>query len=252
MTMNIEQLPSDKSKLIAVDVDLTVCAIDELWLNWLQHITGTDFNPLGLEGELDYNMSNYFSEGLQKAGVDGLDFFRSESAYDYAKPVKGSVEALRTLHEMGYKIVFVSAVKGNHHSSKFRWLKRNFPFMAGFVATKEKWLIPCDIFIDDRNNFLNMVPAKTKIKKLTAYKQDTELTCRVMVCEEWENILEYIKITEKHSWTLNGGGQPIDDDVQVDVVLVSGDTSSGSAREYWWPPENDDCDIVKWRLHSEN
>lgn len=165
----------ERRPVISVDVDLCVVNIDYLWWRWLNNITGYSktFPPTN---NLDYNLGNYFSEELEATGRDALDFFRSEGLYDWAHPINGSVPVLKLLSET-CDIVFVSAVKGNHHGSKYRFLKRNFPFMKGFIATQEKQYVSCDYIIDDRHKFLNLFD-NTEVKRIkfnTPYQQCEEL-----------------------------------------------------------------------------
>lgn len=71
---------------------------------------------------------------------DPLDFWRGETLYDNLEPMKCAVEKLETLSQY-FNIVFVSRLKGNHHRSKVYFLKKHFPFMAGFVGSHEKWIL---------------------------------------------------------------------------------------------------------------
>ena len=181
--------------VIAVDVDLTVCGIDILWWNWLCSVTNSKYMPMPKEeGKVNYNLSKYFEDKLEKVGRDGLDFFRQEGVYDFAPVIKDSEQVLKYLKGQGHEIVFVSAVKGNHHKSKYNFLKRHFPFMDGFVATKEKNYVNCDIIIDDRNVFLNKVTCDTKIKFYTPYQQCEELkNNKVLLVKSWFEVMELFK-----------------------------------------------------------
>lgn len=71
---------------------------------------------------------------------DPLDFWRDETLYDNLEPIKCAVEKLEALSQY-FNIVFVSRLKGNHHRSKVYFLKKHFPFMAGFVGTHEKYIL---------------------------------------------------------------------------------------------------------------
>ncbi len=181
------------SKVIGIDVDLTACAIDELWYKWLVAMTGKEIPSLryAMEdrcGVLDYNLSSYFNQVLLE---DGLNFFRSTHLYDMAEPVPFCVDMINLLARDN-EVVFISAVKGNHHKSKYEWLKRHFAF-DGFIATQEKQYVNCDVLIEDRNKFLNKSKAPVKIKLMTPYTQCEELTCDAKVCHDWYEIYNYIK-----------------------------------------------------------
>ncbi len=182
--------------IIGIDCDLTLCAIDDLWVKWLQTITQTHnstklHTALVYTGKLKYNLASYWQEELDELGIDGLDFFRGTSIYDFAEPVAGAVDVVAKLKKLGYEIVVISALKGHHHKSKYNWVQRNF-YVDGFIATKEKQYIPCDIFIDDRNNFLNIANATHKIKLNTVYEQDVPLTTEAITCNNWAEVYNQI------------------------------------------------------------
>ncbi len=190
------------SKVIGIDVDLTACAIDVLWYVWLERMTGHTPTEITYAGSdvvysdkldtIDYNLTTYWKEFLDARGMDGLDFFRGTNIYDFADPIEGAVECVNELYKAGYEIIFISALKGHHHKSKYEWLARNFKF-HGFVGTQEKQYVNCDVLIEDRNKFLNKSKAPVKIKLMTQYTQCEELTCDVKVCHDWYEIYNYIK-----------------------------------------------------------
>jgi len=185
--------------VIAIDVDLTVCAIDKLWWEWLCNVTNT-LKPFPTE-DVEYDLSNYFRKELGLNARDGLDFFRQEGVYDFAEPVTGCVEAIKELSEAGNTIIFVSAIKGNHHKSKYFFLNRHFgEHMDAFIATKEKNYVKCDVLIDDRNMFLNKVDC-LKIKYVTKYTQCEELNPEPLthVIDDWSKIPNLISSLRRWS-----------------------------------------------------
>lgn len=141
---------------LGVDVDLTVVDTGREWFNFLRSISSMEVPTyeelLNTNGNLPYSMADTFKDlNSQKC----LDYWRNEHVYDNLKPIKDSVEVLEDLKlSKGYEIVFVSTIKGNHHKSKYYFLKRHFPFMDGFIATKEKEYAKVDMMVDDRLNVL--------------------------------------------------------------------------------------------------
>lgn len=162
--------------IILVDVDLTVVDTATPWRNWM--ITRSS-SPLRLGDaykQLPYDLTKIFSPD-SFPNVDPYDYWRQESLYDDLLPLEGSVEVLEEL-SYDHEIVFVSALKGNHHKSKYNFLKKHFPFLSGFIGTKEKGYVRGSIIIDDRNSYLNQFdPVYTKrIKKETIFTQDEILS----------------------------------------------------------------------------
>jgi 5'(3')-deoxyribonucleotidase len=124
-----------------------------------------------------------------------MDFWRNEGVYDWVDPVNGSLDALMEIKRViGCDIIAVSHCKGNHFKSKWQFLKRNFGnTIDGFIATKEKYYVACDILIDDRNSYLNKMPDGIGcIRFDTCYTQDEEPTRLMKVCKDWEEITEYL------------------------------------------------------------
>lgn len=184
--------------VILVDCDITVVRSDILWWEWLEKITGK-----GLKFEdvqYRYNIASYYEAECAELGVDPFAFWRKHDLYDLASPIQGSVPALKSLSQVA-DIVLVSVVKGNHHKSKYEFLKRHFPFMTGFVATKEKHLLKADAIVDDRHKFLNMFPDDVvKVLFETMYDQCEELEYCDLISKSWGEIglfLEDLLVCQK-------------------------------------------------------
>lgn len=191
--------------LIAViDVDLTVFPSDKHWWDWMFVKMGympEDF-PNTTHRLLDYNLANEVRDMgyTEITKINSLDFWRQENVYDDMEPLEGSVEALRALHEQGWEIVFVSALKGNHHKSKYNALKKHFPFMDGLVGTKEKQYVRCDLAVDDRLSYLNKyahLNASDRFLFSTPYKQDGYVSTGHYLLPDWSRFLEILEINEE-------------------------------------------------------
>lgn len=181
-------------KICACDVDLTVVDSALHWYNWLEDKTKANL-PIE-EVYKHYDFSIPYGPIWASKGLSGcpLDFWRGQHVYDEMKPLEGAVEALRAIKEKGYLIVFVSVLKGNHHKSKYEFLEKHFPFMDGFVGTKEKWTVAASIIIDDRNRYLNMFEGSKvlRLKKNTPHSQDIELEGGCLSFTEWGTLQTYI------------------------------------------------------------
>src|SRR3972149_766337 len=135
-------------RLIGVDCDLTVCPSDTGWARWLVEQSSTCYYDKWAD-EINYNMAVHFPDI-----EDPYKYWR-ELDYSQFTPIKSSVEKLQVLSEY-FDIVFISANKGTHTKSKYYWLKEHFPFMKGYMATKEKFLMNNSVvaMIDDRKDIL--------------------------------------------------------------------------------------------------
>lgn len=153
--------------IIACDVDCTIVDTGREHWKWLCEKTVED-NPFPDGVLLPYNLGECFGVPEDEA----MDFWRSETLYDELEPIAGCVDVLEHLSKEA-EIVFVSQIKGRHTRSKYYFLKKWFPFMAGYVATKEKRFARCDILIDDRLHHLASMPESVKTFLIeTPYEQD--------------------------------------------------------------------------------
>ena len=191
-------------KIILCDVDLTVVNPIPIWWRYMEIQVGSYLNfskELEKRGILPYDLSECFREAFGELRFDPLDYWRTEGIYDLMAAEPLAVCVLGALNKEGYDIRFVSHCKGNHHKSKYEFLKRNFPYMTGFAATKEKWMLgrDCDIFVDDRNEHLNRMPDNVlKLQPGTFYEQFEKLTApNSHENLDWEDIYNIIKREEQ-------------------------------------------------------
>lgn len=174
-----------KNPIIVVDVDITLVRTDLAWWEWMEKVTDKCLAP---ERPLPYNISTLFEDSVPE-GVDLFDYWRDGCVYHTLKPRDGAIECLTDLDSQGWDVVFASHIKGLHHKSKVNFLKRHFPFMKGFLATKEKGFIKADAVVDDRVKFLNQFPSDVKKFLIdTPYQQCQEPVDGIYEVEDWREI----------------------------------------------------------------
>jgi len=119
---------------------------------------------------------------------DPLDFWRDETLYDNLEPMKGAVEKLEALGQY-FNIVFVSRLKGNHHRSKVYFLKKHFPFMAGFVGTHEKYILNDSLLamVDDLEDNLVKFDSEKRVLFGKAQYKDWESFSVKDFCDQYLN-----------------------------------------------------------------
>ena len=164
------------SRIIGVDVDLTVCPSDDGWREWL----GNKYGYVKCR-MTEYNFTHYYPHA-----EDPFEYWRSLE-YSQFQPLKGSVEKLEQLSTY-FDIVFISAIKGQHTKSKYYWLEQHFPFLKGYIATKEKFLMNNSVcaMIDDRLDNLQGFDQHKRVLYKTPYTQSD--SCGVgYVVYDWES-----------------------------------------------------------------
>lgn len=175
-------------RILAVDCDLTVCPSDSGWFNWLvakdqDKGLAVCHKIMKIEGDnVPYNLGRLFTHV-----DDPLDYWRTLD-YDQFQPLNGAIEKLESLSKY-FDIVFVSAIKGTHSKNKYYWLKKHFPFMAGYVATKEKWVMNQDktvALIDDRLDNLEGFDHSKRVLFHTEYQQSSNCGVAYLI-DDWES-----------------------------------------------------------------
>ena len=179
-------------KVIGVDVDGVVVRSDIEWNKYLMNRANVSGSLLPLDGPVAYNLSKYYPNVY-----DAMEFWRKKDLYDHMEPDYDSVKYLKSLSE-NYDIIFITALKGNHHKSKFNFVKRHFPFMKAFLGTKEKGYVKCDFMIDDRiSNLQQFDPEETTTVFLDrGYTQDDADTSKELFdfrCKNWDEIYKGLK-----------------------------------------------------------
>lgn len=175
-------------RLLALDCDLTVCPSDIGWFEYLRKKDaeyflkyGNSYKYIPKDGMLPYNLGELYPKLENTA-----DYWR-ELDYSQFTPIEGSVEKLKALSQY-FGIVFISANKGTHTKSKYYWLKENFPFLKGYMATKEKFLMNDSVvaMIDDRKDILEKFDTQKRVLYQTPYTQSTECSVAMQV-DSWNN-----------------------------------------------------------------
>lgn len=170
------------SKVIAVDVDLTVVRSDIAWYEYLLGPLGVGLAEKAHKVMVDEHGRTYedyhlpsisynLAKDLFSVTENSLEFWDKSDLYDELEPIEHSVEALRILKSAGYEIVFVTKMFGGHYDSKIRFINKHFPFHDGIIGTDTKHHIKCDYIIDDRIDNLTNIENAVKIVYNTPYDQ---------------------------------------------------------------------------------
>lgn len=177
--------------ILLVDVDLTVeQTVGERWSQWLMELYGSSYDPHKDScinyGDIEYNLSNYYTDDAIFLIKDPFDFWRQEDLYDHSVPAEGSVEVLEEMKANGFDIVFVSTLKGNHHRSKYYFLNQHFGhIMDGFLGTHEKHYVRGGAIIDDRMDHLNSMEKSVKTVLMESPYRQKELANREVLVYNW-------------------------------------------------------------------
>ena len=192
------------SKIIAIDIDLTIAQTDLGWLEWLKQSSVFFYEEDYLKDlelrQVDYYLPKYFE---LCATVEPMDYWKENRTYPTVSLLSGCVEVVEKLYKEGNTIAFVSYCMGcsEQVKNKIRFLKYHFGDIVGtdlhFIATKSKDLVRCDVLIDDRNSFLSSMPEDVQLIKInTPYTQDKKLDREHLLVDNWSQI--YKELGEKY------------------------------------------------------
>jgi len=175
------------NKIIAIDVDLTVVDTVTPWKEWYTKLTGHDLGEITSE--------NNDLETLMKNHTDPLKFWRNPELYDEMTAYPEAIEFIGKIHDLGIDVVFVSACMSEHEDSKRFFLRRNFPYMKGFISTGDKLFVRCDYFVDDYKKYCRQMNGIGGVK-VFHFKSDLNSPSDEFPYVNWEEIYENIRETE--------------------------------------------------------
>ena len=157
-------------KIAAFDVDGVVVDLSLDWWKFLEHRSSyrVPYDTVSTA----YDFGSFYPDVSTETSHS---FWKSRDLYDGRNPIPGCKEAIRRFHENEFHVIFVSHVEGDHAKSKFEFLKRHFPFMKGYIPTREKAYVQPTIAFDDRvkhlANYKNIKEDCLTIQMLTPCDQ---------------------------------------------------------------------------------
>ena len=132
--------------VIGIDVDGVVC--DTCRAVLAQHYSDTG-EKLTLNNIKGYYIENYVGDDYKD---DFYLIFYKKEMWKRVKVLPHCVEVIKSLHEQGHQIFFVTATEPQNVAKKARFLQRTFPFLdirKRLITTHCKQMINVDILIDD-------------------------------------------------------------------------------------------------------
>jgi 5'-nucleotidase len=138
--MNYEQVA-------IVDVD-DVCAL--LSDIWILDRYNKDYNDnLTLEKITEWSTDKFVKP---ECGIKIYDYLLIPELYDEVKPREGSIEGVKELRKMGYRVVFATSTPEPVRGRKLRWLTDwgYEPTRNNYIEIEDKSLLRGDIMFDDR------------------------------------------------------------------------------------------------------
>jgi len=130
---------------IAVDLDGVVLNLIEEWLNLYNKKYEDTLKPSDI---LDWNTHKFVKS---RCGKRIYQFIKNPKIYDNVKPIEGALEAINSLRDYGFRILFVTTFEPKFSYAKFKWLNdHGFKVdKKDYIECGDKSLILSSALIDD-------------------------------------------------------------------------------------------------------
>ena len=181
--------------IIAIDVDNTICNLQEAVTSLFNKRHGTNYT---LDDITEYNVENVLPN---KQANKMKKMYGENGIYDNVKPIKGAQEVLQKLIASNHEIYLVTDAIPKVYNEKVEWIKLFFPFIdeGRIVAMKNKGLFKCDIMIDD--NIQNLISGVHYHRICLDYPWNRKVhdeAYSIHRCTNWNEIMNVVnKLNEK-------------------------------------------------------
>lgn len=180
--------------IICVDVDDTICNLQEVVVNLFNERYGANYK---LNDFTEFDIMNVFPT---QDAIVMRDIYGESGLYDRVKPMPGAKEVLEKLINLGHQVYLVTAAIPKTYGEKVAFIKRFFPYIdeSHIICMKHKWLLKCDLMIEDNLQTLLEKPHYHRVLFNRPWNQyDKDWVYGVHRCNNWNDVLEVVnKINE--------------------------------------------------------
>ena len=169
------------------------CDVDGV-LNNLMKVTLNVFNEnhghhYTLEDITTYNLSNCFEQN--EANIM-KKIFENPDIWNKVKPIPGSQDGLQKLIRDGHVVYLVTNNSPYTYGQKFDWIRTYFPFVdpSKIICMSDKWMLNCDIMIEDCYETLIAKPYYYRICYDQPWNQSNkDYVYDIHRCHNWDDVL---------------------------------------------------------------
>ena len=181
--------------VLCVDVDDVVCNLQEVVIDLFNKRYGANYK---LEDFTEFDIMNILPT---QDAIVMRDMYGETGLYDKVKPMPGSQKALEKLVNFGHQVYLVTAAIPKTYDEKVAFIKRFFPCIdeSHIICMKHKWLLNCDVMIEDNLQTLLEKPHYLRILMNRPWNQSSkDWVYGINRCNNWSEILEVVnKINEQ-------------------------------------------------------
>jgi len=174
------------TKLIAMDVDGVVAALDTNWMAWYNRIYNDNVQASDIT---DWDVHKFVKP---ECGHKIYEFLKNPSLYDDVLPYPGASSSIAILKSQGHRIVYATTSPIESFGRKFLWLKQ-YGFITDlkdYFETNDKSLVRADILVDDRPKNLETFVGK-KVLYAQKWNATEKWNINYLYAESWEDVIRY-------------------------------------------------------------
>jgi 5'(3')-deoxyribonucleotidase len=179
---------------IAIDFDETLFPTLEKVLEIYNKRHGTN---LELSQITTYNLSDSFEIDVAD---ELIELFVDKSVYDYLKPYKGSVRAVKTLVEQGHEVYVATATDVRNMEWKEELLQKHFPFIPkkNLIRIHNKALLNVDVLVEDKlDNLKSTFADRICFDQPWNIDEETDWVYSISRIHHWGEIINVIQSIER-------------------------------------------------------
>lgn len=175
--------------IIAIDMDNVLCNLQEVAVNLFNKRYNTNYT---LEDFTDYDVARNLPKN---EAVLMKTMYGEHNLYSNIKPLPGAQNAIEKLINAGHQVYIVSDIIPKTYIEKVDWIKFYFPQIdeAHIIAMKHKYLLRCDVMIEDNLQNLLAKPYYERICFDYAWnRQVSDYAYGIHRVHSWNEILDVI------------------------------------------------------------
>ena len=138
--------------IFCIDCDNVLCNLQEAVLGVFNAVYDKNYT---LETFDKYSVSECMPK---EDAINMIAIYNKSGIYDLVKPLQGAQNAIKKLIRAGHEVYIVTDAHPCILEEKSNWIKYTFPEIddAHIICMKHKWLLKCDVMIEDNlDNLLN-------------------------------------------------------------------------------------------------
>jgi 5'(3')-deoxyribonucleotidase len=183
---------------LGIDLDGVVANFTQGWMYFYNREFGT---TLTVEDSQRWNdlvdLTHFDNMGEFWNWSSDLD---GRSVFWHLEPFPGAVEALRSLVDAGHQVVVVTTKPDFAVGDTYEWIERHRIPAAEIHILEDKWLVACDVYLDDGPHVLPGLvehrPQSTVCRYVRPWNRPVRGALDVHSFNEFRDVVDHLAVGE--------------------------------------------------------